>query len=148
MFGKSKVAFRHNLKLRTAARVASAARKSWRDWFGHKERLILTQLRTLAEDADCDYPQLYFSYLEIRGKLRSGQEVIASYYTGLHEAPTNVIFRIINLANVSVESCPWRVRPKEGQDDASYKPVPSDHGEILHEKETQGAGERIIFHEK
>lgn len=108
MFGKSKVAFKHNLKLRTAASVASAAWKAWREWFGHKERLRLEQLRVLAEEAGCEYAAFYFSYLEIRGRLRKNQKVTADYYARFHTAPAKAIQQVIDLAKSSIESCPWR----------------------------------------
>lgn len=108
MFGKSRIAFKFNMKPRTAARVASAAWKAWRDWFGHKERLRLEQLRTLAEETSREYPAFYFSYLEIRGRLRKNQKVTADYYARFHTAPAKAIQQVIDLAKSSIESCPWK----------------------------------------
>lgn len=108
MFGKNRIAFKFNLKPRTAARVASAAWKAWRDWFGHKERLKLEQLRVLAEEAGCEYAAFYFSYLEIRGRLRKNQKVTADYYARFHTVPAKAIQQTIDFAKSSIESCPWR----------------------------------------
>lgn len=108
MFGKSRIAFKFKLKPRTAARVASAAWKAWREWFGHKERLQLEQLRALAEEAGREYPAFYFSYLEIRGRLRKNQKVTADYYARFHTVSTRAIQQVIDLAKSSIESCPWR----------------------------------------
>lgn len=107
-FGKSKIASKFNLKLRTAASVASAAWKAWRDWFGHKERLKLEQLRVLAEEAGCEYAAFYFSYLDIRGRLRKNQKVTADYYARFHTVPAKAIQQTIDFAKSSIESCPWR----------------------------------------
>jgi hypothetical protein len=49
-FGKSKIAVRYGLKIRTAASLSQSAWKAWRDWFGHTERLHLEQLRDLASE--------------------------------------------------------------------------------------------------
>jgi len=108
MFNKSRIAFKFNLKLRTAASVASAAYKAWREWFGRKERPRLEQLRRIAEESGREYSSLYFSYLEIRGRLRNKQEVTADYYARFHEIPVQDVQKIIEIAQSSIESCPWR----------------------------------------
>lgn len=108
MFGTKSVAPKFQLKLRTATRVSSTAYRAWRDWFGHKERITLGRLRTLAEESGCNYSGLYFSYLEIRGRMRKNQKVTADYYAGFHAVPADVIRRVIDLAQSSIKSCPWR----------------------------------------
>lgn len=108
MFGTKTIASRFQLKPRTATRVVLAAWKAWRDWFSHKERLRLEQLRTIAEDHGCDYTDLFLSYREIRGKIRFGQEVNVRYYTGYHGVCEETIQQIIDLAQASGESCPWK----------------------------------------
>jgi len=114
MFGKSKVAYKFNLKLRTAASVASAAYKAWREWFGRKERPRLQQLRRIAEETSHEYSPLYFSYLEIRDLLLNNQVVTADYYVRFHTIPIKEIQQIIDLAKASIESCPWRSSPQQG----------------------------------
>jgi hypothetical protein len=108
MFGKSRMASRFNLKLRTASRVVSAAYQIWREWFSRSERPRLDQLRGLAEANGCDYTALFLSYLEIRQRLRQGQDVRIGYYTDYHGVSTDAIQLVIDLARLSIESCPWR----------------------------------------
>ena len=108
MFGKSRMASRFNLKLRTASRVVSAAYQLWREWFSRSERPRLDRLRGLAEANGCDYTALFLSYLEIRQRLRQGQEVRIGDYTDYHAVATDAIQQVIDLARVSTESCPWR----------------------------------------
>jgi len=112
MFGKSLVAHKFNLKLRTAARVASAAWRAWREWFSRQERPRLEQLRTLAQETGREYQSLYFSYIEIRGQLRSGEAVVVEFYARFHSIPVTAIESMIELAGASIASCPWRVHEK------------------------------------
>ena len=109
LFGKTRVAHRFTLKLRTAARVASAAWKAWRAWFAQQERVRLEQIRALAHEGGREYAALYFSYLEIRGTLRGGEPVIVEHYARFHTMPADTIERVIELAGASIASCPWRV---------------------------------------
>jgi hypothetical protein len=109
LFGKTRVAHRFNLKLRTAARVTSASWKAWRSWFAHHERPRLEQLRTLAQETGREYQSLYFSYIEIRGELRSGKAVVAEFYARFHAIPVTASERMIEIAGASIASCPWRV---------------------------------------
>jgi hypothetical protein len=108
MFSASWIASQFHLRPRTAARVSSAAYKAWREWFSHKERLKLEQLRTMAEENGWNYTDLFFSYLKIRGQIRSGQEVDLGFYTGYHSTSRELIQPVIDLAKASIESCPWR----------------------------------------
>jgi hypothetical protein len=108
MFGKNMVAHKFNLKVRTAARVASAAWNTWREWFSRHERPRLEQVRALAHESGRDYSPLYFSYLEIRGRLRSGEPVVVEHYARFHTMPARVIEQVIELAGTSIASCPWR----------------------------------------
>lgn len=108
MFSKSKIAFKFNLKLRTAASVSSAAWKAWREWFGRKERSRLDELRMIAQEAGHEYSSFYFSYLEIRNRLRTNQEASVDYYARFHSVPAETIQRMIDLAQVSIKSCHWR----------------------------------------
>ena len=108
MFSKSKIAFKLNLKLRTAASVSATAWKGWREWFGRKERPRLEQLRTIAQDAGLEYTAFYLSYLEIRNRLRKNQPVTAKDYASYHSVPAETIQAVIDLAQASIESCPWR----------------------------------------
>jgi hypothetical protein len=108
MFGKSRIASRFNLRLRTAARVVSAAYQIWRDWFARSERSRLDQLRALGEENGCEYSALFLSYLEIRHHLRTEQEVGIGYYTGYHGVSVESIQQVIDLARASIKSCPWR----------------------------------------
>lgn len=109
VFGKSLVAHKFNLKLRTAARVASAAWRAWREWFTRQERPRLEQLRMLAQETGREYQSLYFSYIEIRGELRSGKAVVVEFYARFHSIPATAIERMIEIAGASIASCPWRV---------------------------------------
>jgi predicted nucleotide-binding protein (sugar kinase/HSP70/actin superfamily) len=109
VFGKSLVAHRFNLKVRTAARVASAAWRAWREWFSRQERPRLEQLRALAQETGREYQSLYFSYIEIRGELRSGKAVVVEFYARFHSIPATAIERMIEIAGASIASCPWRV---------------------------------------
>jgi len=108
MFGKSRMASRFNLKLRTASRVVSAAYQIWREWFSRSERPRLDQLRGLAEANGCDYTALFLSYLEIRQRLRQGQDIRIGDYTDYHGVSAGTIQQVIDLARLSIESCPWR----------------------------------------
>jgi hypothetical protein len=108
MFSKGKIAFRLNLKLRTAASVASSAWRLWREWFGRKERPRLEQVRIIAEENNRDYTPLFLSYLEIRQRLRTGQDISIVYYTNYHSVPAETIQQLIDLARASTTSCPWR----------------------------------------
>ncbi|MBI5197645.1 MAG: hypothetical protein HZA19_03450 [Nitrospirae bacterium] len=108
MFSKSRVATQFRLKPRTATRVLAAARKAWRDWFSRSERLTLDHLRTIGQEFDREYTPIFLSYLEIRSRLRKGQEVTISYYGDYHRLPDETIRQMIALAQSSIESCPWR----------------------------------------
>nr|MBI3613956.1 hypothetical protein [Nitrospirota bacterium] len=108
MFGKSRIASKFNLKLRTASRVVSATYQLWRDWFARSERPRLDQLRALAEEQHCEYTALYLSYLEIRHLLRTGREVKNNDYTNYHAVSSDTIQQVIDLARASCENCPWR----------------------------------------
>lgn len=108
LFGKTRVAHRFNLTPRTAARVASASWKAWRAWFAQQERARLEQIRALAQERGREYAALYFSYLEIRGRLRSGEPVVVEHYARFHTMPARVIEQVIELAGTSIASCPWR----------------------------------------
>jgi hypothetical protein len=108
MFGTKAIVSKFQLKPRTATRVALASWKAWREWFSHKERLGLEQLRTIAEESGCEYTDLFLSYREIRSKIRSGQDVDVRYYTGYHGVSEKTIQQVIGLARASIESCPWR----------------------------------------
>jgi hypothetical protein len=108
MFGKSRMASRFNLKLRTASRVVSVAYQAWREWFSRSERPRLDQLRGLAEANGCDYTALFLSYLEIRQQLRQTQEIRIQHYTDYHVVSADIIQQVIDLARVSIESCSWR----------------------------------------
>lgn len=112
MFGKSLVAHKFNLKLRTAARVASAAWRAWREWFTRQERARLEQIRACAQESGREYTALYFSYLEIRGHLRSGEAVVVEFYARFHSIPVTAIERMSEIAGASIASCPWRVHEK------------------------------------
>lgn len=112
LFGKTRVAHRFKLKLRTAARVASASWRAWRSWFAHHERPRLEQVRTLAQENGREYGALYFSYLEIRGRLRNGEPVIVEYYARFHAMSADAVEQVIELAGVSIASCPWRIHEK------------------------------------
>jgi hypothetical protein len=107
IFSKSKIAFKFDLKPRTAASVSSAGWKGWREWFGRKERPRLEQLRIIAQEAGLTSSSLYFSYLEIRSLLRKKQKVTADYYARFHAVPAEAIQVVIDLARASIESCPW-----------------------------------------
>jgi hypothetical protein len=109
MFGKSRVAFKFNLKLRTAASCASAAHKAWREWFSRSERPRLEQVRMVAQNTGRDYAPLYFSYLEMRNRLRTNQKVTPDDYTGFHSLPAEAVQQMMALAKSSIESCPWRM---------------------------------------
>lgn len=103
-----KVAEEFKLKPRTAARVILAAYKTWRNWFGHHERLKLEQLVSIAEEAGAGYTPLYYSYLEIRGKVRRNQKPDIYEYSAYHSISEETVQQIIDLAKSSVESCSWR----------------------------------------
>src|SRR3990172_5388584 len=75
IYGKGRIGARFNLKPRTAASVSSGAWTRWREWFSRSERLRLDELRVLADDAGCDYTAMYFTYLEIRKRLRASEVV-------------------------------------------------------------------------
>lgn len=108
-FGKNKTAARFNLKIRTAARVSSAAWKAWRDWFSHRERRILEQLRDLAEENGGAYEKFSGTYLEIRADLSRGETKPDEYHAGyLEGVPPETIREMIDLAKSSIGSCPWR----------------------------------------
>ena len=110
-FGKNKIASMFKLKLRTSASISVAAWKTWRDWFGHKERLYLEQLRDLAEEIGIEYTGIYFTYLGIREKLRRGEDADIDEAAGYHGVQVHVIQPILDLAKASVASCPWRSSP-------------------------------------
>lgn len=118
LFGKTRVAHRFTLTLRTAARVTSASWKAWRAWFSQQERPRLEQIRDLAHEHGRDYAALYFSYLEIRGCLRTGEAVVVEHYTRFHTLPVDTIERVIDLAGASIASCPWRVQEIFPESDA------------------------------
>lgn len=107
-FGKSRIAARYGLKVRTAASLSLTAWKAWRDWVGHKERLHLDRLRDLAREAGIEYGSLFFTYLAIRKQLRKGEEVLAHEHSGYHQVQPHVIQQVIELAQASIEGCPWR----------------------------------------
>ena len=107
-FGKSRITARYRLKVRTAASLSLAAWKAWRDWFGHRERLNLEKLRELAREAGIEYGSLFFTYLAIRKQLRRGEPVQAHEHTGYHQVEAHVIQPVIDLAQASIEGCPWR----------------------------------------
>ncbi len=107
-FGKGKIAARYVLKVRTAASLSLAAWMTWRDWFGHKERLHLQQLRDIAGEAGIEYGSLFFTYLAIRKQLRKGEMVHAHEHSGYHQVQPHVIQQVIELAQASIEGCPWR----------------------------------------
>lgn len=107
-FGKNRIAARFGLKVRTAASLSRAAWNAWRDWFGHKERLNLEQLRNLAGEAGIEYGSLFFTYLAIRKRLRMGEAVQAHDHTGYHQVQAHEIQPVIELARASIEGCPWR----------------------------------------
>jgi hypothetical protein len=113
MFGKTRIAFKFNLKPRTATRVVSAAWRAWRDWFGHKERVHLQRLQQIAEGCGKEYTALFFSYLEIRGRLRKTQKVTANYYANYLSASSETVMQMIDLAKESIDSCSWRHSPQE-----------------------------------
>lgn len=108
MFGTNAIASRFRLKPRTATRVSSAAWRSWRDWFGHKERLTLDHLRALAEDCGLEYSSLYQTYRDIRNDLRNDQTKPVDYYAGYHCVPDQFILLVVELAKSSIRSFPWR----------------------------------------
>jgi hypothetical protein len=108
MFGTHKIISKFHLKPRTATSVASAAYRTWREWFSHKERLKLEQLRSIAEETGWDYSDLSLSYREIRDNIRNGQKIDIGYYTGYHNFSIETVHQIIDLAKASIESCPWR----------------------------------------
>jgi hypothetical protein len=108
MFGTKAIVSKFQLKPRTATRVALASWKAWREWFSHRERIRLEQLRTIAEESGCEYTDLFLSYREIRSKIRSGQDVDVQYFTGYHGVSEKTIQQVIDLARASIESCPWR----------------------------------------
>ncbi len=118
LFGKTRVAHRFTLKLRTAARVTSASWKAWRAWFAQHERVRLEQIRALAHERGREYAALYFSYLEIRSRLRGGEAVVVEYYARFHSLPADTIERVIDLAGTSIASCPWRVHEIFPESDA------------------------------
>ena len=91
-----------------------AAWKAWRDWFGHKERLYLEQLRDLAEEIGIEYTGIYFTYLGIREKLRRGEEADIDEAASYHRVQVHAIKPVLDLAKASIESCPWRSSPKHG----------------------------------
>ncbi len=124
LFGKTRVAHRFNLTLRTAARVTSASWKAWRAWFTQQERARLEQIRALAHEHGRDYAPLYFSYLEIRGLLRSGEPVVVEHYARFHALPADTIERVIDLAGTSIASCPWRVPETFHESDPTEKNPP------------------------
>ena len=109
LFGKTRVAHRFNLTPRTAARVTSASWKAWRAWFAQQERARLEQIRALAHERGREYAALYFSYLEIRGMLRSGEPVNVEYYARFHTMLADAMEGVIEIAAGSIASCPWRV---------------------------------------
>ncbi|NKE72857.1 hypothetical protein [Candidatus Manganitrophus noduliformans] len=113
-FGKNKTAARFGLKIRTAARTSSAAWRAWRDWFGHRERRILEQLRDLADENGGEHEKFSATYLEIRGQIRSGQEVDMEHHAGYHNVSREIILQVVDLAKASIESCPWRLSPNDG----------------------------------
>jgi len=108
IYGKGRIGARFNLKPRTAASVSSGAWKRWREWFSRSERLRLDDLRTLADDGGCDYTALYFTYLEIRKRLRAGEAVSLGEYARYHRAPEALMEQVRDLAHASIQSCPWR----------------------------------------
>ena len=107
-FNRNRVAVKFNLKPRTAGSVCQAAWKAWRDWFGHKERLTLENLRDLAETAGIEYSSLYLTYLKIRQQLRRGEKVHVQEHTGYHQVQDRIIQQVIELAQASILSCSWR----------------------------------------
>lgn len=107
-FGKGKIAARYGLKVRTAASLSLSAWKAWQDWFGHKERLNLKQLRDLAGEAGIEYGSFFFTYLAIRKQLRKGEDINVHEHTGYHQVEAHVIQAVIDLAQTSIEGCPWR----------------------------------------
>jgi hypothetical protein len=108
IYGKGRIGARFNLKPRTAASVSSGAWKRWRDWFSRSERLRLDELRALAEEARRDFTALYFTYLEVRQRLRAGEAVSLGDYARYHSAPEALMERVKDLAHASIQSCPWR----------------------------------------
>ncbi len=51
---------------------------------------------------------MYFTYLEIRQRLRAGEAVSLEEYVRYHNAPEALIERVKDLAQASIQSCPWR----------------------------------------
>jgi hypothetical protein len=98
LFGKNRVSMKYGLKSRTAASVASAAWRGWRDWFGHKERSRLILLQSIAESNEKEYGALYFSYLQIRNRLRKKQKVTEDYYAKYHSISVETVEEMIRFA--------------------------------------------------
>lgn len=113
-FGRGHIAFKFSLKPRTAGSVASAAWKAWRDWFGHKEQIRLQRLQQIAEECGKEYTALYFSYLEIRARLREKQKVTPDYYANYLSTSSETVMQMIDLAKESINSCSWRDSPQGG----------------------------------
>jgi hypothetical protein len=107
-YGKTRIGARFNLKPRTAASVSSAAWKRWREWFSRSERLRHDELRDLADEARREFAAMYFTYLEIRQRLRAGEAVGLEEYMRYHNAPEALMERVKDLAQASIQSCPWR----------------------------------------
>lgn len=55
-----------------------------------------------------DFAAMYFTYLEIRQRLRAGEAVSLEEYVRYHNAPEALIERVKDLAQASIQSCPWR----------------------------------------
>jgi hypothetical protein len=108
IYGKGRIGARFNLKPRTAASVSSAAWKRWRDWFSRSERLRHDEIRMVADEARRDFSAMYFTYLEIRQRLRAGEAVSLGDYARYHSAPEALMERVKDLAQASIQSCPWR----------------------------------------
>lgn len=65
-------------------------------------------MRDLAGEAGIEYGSLFFTYLAIRKQLRKGEMVQAHEHTGYHQVQPHVIQQVIELAQASIDGCPWR----------------------------------------
>ncbi|MEW6683730.1 MAG: hypothetical protein AB1451_12530 [Nitrospirota bacterium] len=95
-YGKGRIGARFNLTPRTAPSVSSAAWKRWRSGSPGQNGSATTSSVT------------WRTYLEIRQRLRAGEAVGLEEYVRYHNAPEALLERVKDLAQASIQSCPWR----------------------------------------